>query len=460
MWPQRPLALRVRSLYNLVLFKLGNLLNSVMTNSVIEQHTSDSEPSLRIALLGYRSNPFSGGQGIYIKYLSEALTAAGHQVDVISGPPYPDLDPGVNLIPLPSLDLYTSPNHVTALRAKDLLSFTDFFEWWTMLTGGFAEPYTFGRRLKRYFKQHKPQYDIIHDNQSLCYGTLWLQEQGYPLLTTIHHPVTSDRDIALANTTTWQQRLLIRRWHSFLNMQQKVVKQLKHVVTVSAISKRDVSSAFELDENAINVVHNGIATEVFRPLPDVKRIPNRIMATASADQPLKGLQYLLRAIKQLSASIPDIHLTVLGKLNPDGETAKLVESLELSSHLTFVSGIETEALVKLYAEASIVVVPSIYEGFGLPAGEAMSCAVPVISTTGGALPEVVGDAGILVPVRDSVAIAEAIIDLLNNDQKRETLGEAGRARILKHFSWKVAAKQLVQHYQAIMTEATDVHANH
>ena len=460
MWPQRPVAFRARSLYNLVLFESGKLLNSVMTSKVIEQPTSTPKPSLRIALLGYRSNPFSGGQGIYIKYLSEALLAAGHQVDVISGPPYPDLDSGVNLIPLPSLDLYTSPNHVTALRAKDLLSFTDFFEWWTMLTGGFAEPYTFGRRLKRYFKQHKPQYDVIHDNQSLCYGTLWLQEQGYPLLTTIHHPVTSDRDIALANATTWQQKLLIRRWHSFINMQQRVVKRLKHIVTVSAISRQDVSSAFGLDENAISVVHNGIATEVFRPLPDVKRIPNRIMATASADQPLKGLQYLLRAIKQLSSTIPDIHLTILGKLNAEGETAQLVKSLELSPHLTFVNGIETEALVQLYAEASIVVVPSIYEGFGLPAGEAMSCAVPVISTTGGALPEVVGDAGILVPVRDPAAIAEAIIDLLNDDQKREALGEAGRARILKHFSWKVAAEQLVQHYQAIMTEAKDVHANH
>ena len=454
------MAFRARSLYNLLLFELTNLLNSVMPSPVIENPNSDSEPSLRIALLGYRSNPFSGGQGIYIKYLSEALTAAGHQVDVISGPPYPDLDPSVKLISLPSLDLYNAPDHVTALRAKDLLSFTDFFEWWTMLTGGFAEPYTFGRRLKRYFQQHRPQYDIIHDNQSLCYGTLWLQEQGYPLLTTIHHPVTSDRDIALSDANTWQQKLLIRRWHSFINMQQKVVKRLKHIVTVSAISKQDVSHAFELDENAISVVHNGIATEVFRPLPNVDRIPNRIMATASADQPLKGLQYLLRAIKQLSTSTPDIHLTVLGKLKPDGETAGLVESLELSPHLTFVSGIETEALVQLYAEASIVVVPSIYEGFGLPAGEAMSCGVPVISTTGGALPEVVGDAGILVPVRDPDAIAAAITDLLNNDQKRQTLGEAGRARILEHFSWTVAAKQLVEHYQAIMTETKNVHANH
>lgn len=431
-----------------------------MIDPVIGPPANDLKRPLRIALLGYRSNPFSGGQGIYIKYLSEALAAAGHEVDVISGPPYPDLSAKVSLIKLPSLDLYATPNHVYALRPKHLLSFTDFFEWWTMLTGGFAEPYTFGRRLKAYFQSVKPSYDIIHDNQSLCYGTLWLQRQGYPLLTTIHHPVTSDRDIALANAKTWQDRLLINRWHSFINMQQTVVKQLRHIVTVSEVSKQDIAAAFGLEVNQLHVVHNGIATDVFTPLPDIERIPNRIMATASADQPLKGLQYLLRAIKTISESNPDIHLTVLGKLNPDGESAMLVKALNLEPHLTFVSGIETSALVKLYAEASVVVVPSIYEGFGLPAGEAMSCGVPVISTNGGALPEVVGDAGVIVPVRDADAIAAAIIDLLGNEPKRDALGKAGRERILNHFSWQVAADLMVQRYQAIMTEASNVHANH
>jgi glycosyltransferase involved in cell wall biosynthesis len=321
-----------------------------------------------------------------------------------------------------------------------------------MLTGGFAEPYTFGRRLKKYFKQHKPDYDVIHDNQSLCYGTLWLQEKGYPLLTTIHHPVTSDRDIALKHADTWQARLLIRRWHSFIGMQEKVVSKLKNLITVSDVSRHDIAEAFSVHPDKLDVVHNGIATDVFKPMSDVSRIPNRIMATASADQPLKGLQYLLKAIDKLKDQIPDIHLTVLGKLKEDGDTAKLVEELKLTPHLTFVSGIETEELVKLYAQASVVVVPSIYEGFGLPAGEAMACGVPVISTTGGALPEVVGDDGVLVPVRDDQAIADAISDLLGNDVKREQLGIAGRERILQHFSWKVAADQVVTQYQKIMKE--------
>lgn len=425
-------------------------MNNAVAKAAIENPKANATRPLKIALLGYRSNPFSGGQGIYIKYLSRALAQAGHQVDVISGPPYPDLDDNIKLIKIPSLDLFAEENHVTALKLKHLTSFADFFEWWTMLTGGFAEPYTFGRRLQAYFKKHKPDYDIIHDNQSLCWGTLWLQEQGYPLITTIHHPITSDRDIALKHAETWQQRLLIRRWHSFINMQEKVVRRLKHIVTVSDVSRRDVADAFQINAGGLTVVHNGIATDIFKPMPAVRRIPNRIMATASADQPLKGLRYLLQAIKQLAPQFPDIHLTVLGKLKEDGDTANLLKALKIDQHLTFVSGIETEELVRLYAEASVVVVPSIYEGFGLPAGEAMACGVPVISTTGGALPEVVGDAGVLVPVRDADAIATAVTELLKDDQKRESLGQAGRERILKHFSWQVAAEQFVGEYQKVI----------
>ncbi len=426
--------------------------NGALTEPVIDNPVTETAKALKIALLGYRSAPFSGGQGIYMKYLSRALAAAGHGVHVISGPPYPDLDDNITLIKIPSLDLFTEESHIRALKWKHLLSFSDFFEWWTMATGGFAEPYTFGRRLKKYFKKHKPNYDVIHDNQSLCFGTQWLQDQGYPLLTTIHHPITSDRDIALKAADTWQDRLLIKRWHSFIGMQVKVVQNLKNLITVSEVSRHDIAEAFSIPADRLEVVHNGIATDVFKPMPEVPRISNRIMAPASADQPLKGLQYLLKAVHKLRDHIPDIHLTVLGKLREDGDTANMVKKLNLAPHLTFVSGIETEELVRLYAEASVVVVPSVYEGFGLPAGEAMACGVPVISTRGGALPEVVGDAGVLVPVRDEDAIAHALTDLLSDEKKREQLGDAGRARILKHFSWEVAAKQVVAQYMNIIKE--------
>ncbi|HKI73781.1 MAG TPA: glycosyltransferase family 4 protein [Pseudomonadales bacterium] len=408
---------------------------------------------LDIALVGYRSNPYSGGQGIYIHYLSKALLEAGHRVDVISGPPYPDLVDGVGLIKIPSLDLFAVKSHVTALRPRHLRSWSDTYEYFSMLTGGFPEPYTFGRRLVNYFRQTRPRYDIVHDNQSLCWGTLKLQQSGIPLVTTIHHPITSDRDIALANEPDWGMRLLIKRWYSFVDMQTRVARQLKRIVTVSEQSKRDIIEAFAIEPARVSVIHNGIDTETFQPIPGIERDPMRIMATASADQPLKGLQYLLHAVAQLRETYPAIELVVLGKLKPNGDTDKLVSSLGLRDRIRFVSGIATSELVRLYAEAGIVVVPSVYEGFGLPAGEAMACGAPVISTCGGALPEVVGDAGLLVPVRDPAAIAAAVSRLIENDEERHRLAIAGRQRIQKLFSWKVTAAKMVDYYNAGLQDA-------
>ncbi len=410
------------------------------------------QPKLKICLLGYRSNPYSGGQGIYLKFLSKALVERGHRVDVISGEPYPELDERVRLIKLPGLNLFEAENHVTALRPHHLTSYTDFIEWWSMLTGGFAEPYTFGRRLVDYFKRHRPDYDIVHDNQSLCYGTLQLQKMGVPLLTTIHHPITSDLRIALQSAENWKMRLLIRRWHSFLRMQKKVVRQLENLVTVSEASRFDIATDFSVPEDKLKIVHNGIDTEVFRPLPDIPREPYTVMATASADAPLKGLDYLIHAIAQLRNEIPDLKLNVLGKLKEDGDTAKLIKRLNISDRITFHSGLTSEEVAELYARATCAVVPSVYEGFGLPAGEAMACGVPIISTDGGALPEVVGDAGITVPTRDAGAIASSIRVMMDDEDLRERLAERGRKRILEKFSWAVAAEQMEKLYRKIIVE--------
>ena len=406
---------------------------------------------LRIALLGYRSKPHAGGQGVYIKYLSRALVDAGHAVDVISGPPYPEVDPRVRLIKLPSLDLYE--NGLRSLRPHHLRSLSNIIEWTSKLTGGFAEPYTFGRRAVRYLRRHRGDYDLIHDNQSLSYGMVQLQAMGLPLVTTVHHPITSDLRIALSAAPRWYQRLMIRRWHSFLGMQRKVIKQLRHVVTVSDYSRQDIARDFGLQPAGIALVHNGIDTGEFRPLSGVERIPLRIMATASADAPLKGLRYLLQAFARLLPRHPQLELLVVSKLQPGGRTERLIKRLGIEANIRFVSGIATAEMVRYYAEASIAVVPSIYEGFGLPAGEAMACGVPVISTNGGALPEVVGEAGIIVPVRDAGALEQAIESLLQNPQQRAQLGLAGRQRILDHFSWQVCARDMEDYYRTVIADA-------
>ena len=403
---------------------------------------------LRICITGYRSAPFGGGQGIYIKYLSKALVDAGHQVDVISGQPYPEVDPRVRLIKMPGLDLFT--NGLAFLRPHHLTSLTNIIEWVSKLTGGFAEPYCFSRRLYKYLSKHGSQYDIVHDNQCLGWGMLKLQRKGVRLLTTIHHPITSDLQIALNASNKWWERILIRRWHAFLIMQKKVAAQLDHVVTVSQRSTADIASAFSLDPANIHLVYNGIDTQEFHPVAGIERNRWQLMATASADQPLKGLRYLLLALAQLVEKHPQLKLLLVSKPKPGGETEQLVKRLKLDKHIEFVHGISTEALVEHYARSSIAIVPSVYEGFGLPAGEAMACAVPVVSTNGGALPEVVGDAGLVVEIKDADAIAQAIETLLLDDNARAHYAQAGRARIEQKFSWALAAKEMSALYYQII----------
>jgi glycosyltransferase involved in cell wall biosynthesis len=407
------------------------------------------EKPLRIALLGYRSQPYGGGQGVYLRYLSKALVELGHSVDVISGPPYPHLDERVRLIEIPSLDLFE--NGLLSLRPRHLRSMSNVIEWTSKLTGGFAEPYTFGRRAAKYLREHRDEYDLVHDNQSLSYGMLDIQAMGIPLVTTLHHPITSDLRIALGAAKNWRERLLIRRWHSFLNMQKKVVKKLRNIVTVSDCSRQDIARDFGLQPAGISLVHNGIDTQVFRPLPDIERNPLRLMATCSADAPLKGLRYLLRAYAQLLRDWPDLELLLVSKPNPGGATEQLVRKLGIADRVRFVNGISTEQMVRYYAEASIAVVPSVYEGFGLPAGEAMACGVPVVSTDGGALPEVVGDAGVIVPAKNVDALAQAIDDLLRNPDKRADLGARGKQRIDDTFCWNVCAREMTDYYRQVLS---------
>ncbi len=319
-----------------------------------------------------------------------------------------------------------------------------------MFTGGFAEAYSFGRRINRLLKDRRDQYDIIHDNQSLCYGLLDLQKKGFPVVATFHHPITHDLRIALKAEPRWYMRLLILRWHSFLRMQKKVVRQLDHIVTVSERSQIDIAKDFSIPQSDIDLIYNGIDTEEFAPLPDVKKIPYRIMCTASADQPLKGLKYLLKAAAALRNQYPQMTLLVVGKLNEGGYTEGLIKRLGINDIVQFVSGISTEQLVRHYNEAEMVVCPSLYEGFGLPAGEAMSCGTAVISSNGGALPEVVGDAGIVVKAGNEKAIADAIADLFENPAKREQLAHAGRQRILDTFCWNLAAQQFSSYYYKML----------
>lgn len=401
---------------------------------------------LKICLLTYRGNPTCGGQGVYIKYLSGALHELGHEVEVISGPPYPELAPGIKLHKLPGLDLYNPEHLFKVKRYRDLLSPLNSWEFISMCSGGFPEPFTFGWRVYGFFKKTKPAYDIVHDNQCLAYGLLGLPALGFPIVATIHHPITVDRATEMAVSQTFLKRIKVRRWYSFIRMQKCVARRLARIITVSECSRRDISQEFTIPLDRFRVVPNGINTDYFYPMDSVRRLPHHLITTNSADTPLKGLRFLLEAVAAIGKRRP-IHLTVVGQPKPNGEVERLVWELGIASVVRFTGRIPNEAFAKYYAEATLAVVPSLYEGFGMPAGEAMACGVPVISTTGGALPEVVGDAGILVPPGDGRALAEAIEFLLDHPEKRAEMSRLGLRRVRESLSWCHAAQKTVQTYR-------------
>ncbi|MDD4240910.1 MAG: glycosyltransferase family 4 protein [Smithellaceae bacterium] len=416
---------------------------------------SSSRTPLRICLLTYRGNPTSGGQGVYIKHLSKALADEGHRVDVISGPPYPRLDDNVRLIRLPSLDLY-SPDHLfRPEKAGALLNPLNMYEFLNVCTGGFPEPYTFGERAYAYLKKHRDAYDIVHDNQCLSYGIGRLAKKVLPTLVTIHHPITVDRQEEYNVAKTLRQKYRVFRWYAFINMQLKVARQFSHIITVSEFTRKDIAREFSLDEQRFRVVHNGVNNEFFYPKQNGPRPENALIVTNSADTPLKGLSFLLEAVARIRRTRP-IRLTVIGQPKKNGIIENLVASLGVSDIVHFTGRIANEEFADYYAKSTIAVVPSLYEGFGIPAAEAMASGVPLVSTSGGALAEVVGDAGIVVPPADAEALALAITRLLDSPEERKKYIQAGLARVHSEFSWKKAAQETVKVYR----EAIDDYRRH
>lgn len=404
---------------------------------------------LRMLMPSYRSNPTTGGQGVYMRLITKALADRGHEIDVISGQPYPVLDPRVRLIKLPSLDLYAEPRPLMALRPSKIRDWLDVKEWFLHNSGGFPEPYTFGERMARWARTRVNDYDIVHDNQTLCWGLLKMRAMGMPVLGTIHHPITRDRAIDIKHAPNPWIAFLKWRWYSFLRMQIKVSRQLETLIVVSKSTLRDVSEDFGIDPTRLRLCYHGIDTEQWRPIPEIERKPNRLIACASADVPLKGLIYLIRAYHQLLDRYPDLELHVIGSLR-EGNTSRELERRGIKDRVKFISGgLTDEDIARMYAEATIAISPSVYEGFGFPCGEAMACGAPVITTDGGSLPEVAGDAVPVVPNSNPEALAAAIADLLDNPEKRKRIGIAGRERILREFQWDRTAANL----EAVYLEA-------
>ena len=409
-----------------------------------------TDQPLRVALLTYRGNPFCGGQGVYIRHLSRELAQLGHDVDVLSGQPYPVLDPGPALVEVPSLDLYREPDPFRTPRWSEYRDWVDVLEVATMMTAGFPEPMTFALRAGRLLRARRGRYDVVHDNQSLGYG---LRRLGLPLITTVHHPVQIDRELDL-KAARGMRRVSLRRWYGFTRMQKRVARRLRDVITVSESSRAQIAEHLGIPASRVDVIPVGVDIDAFSPDPAVRRVPGRVVTTASADVPLKGLLPLVEAIAKVRTE-QAVELVVIGSARSGGPVADAIERYSLAGAVRFTGRVSDAELVHHLRSAELAVVPSLFEGFSLPLVEAMACATPVVATTGGALPEVAGRDGetaLLVPPGDAQALAVAIGRSLSEPDLRSRLGAAGRSRVEQRYTWRAAAARTVEVYRRAIGE--------
>ena len=398
---------------------------------------------LRIALLSYRSKPHSGGQGVYVRHLSRELSALGHHVEVLSGQPYPELDAGPLLRRVPSLDLYRDDDPFRTPRPEEIRDWADALEVAMMWGGAFPEPLTFSIRALRALRSRPGEFDIVHDNQGLGYGMLGVRRVGLPLVTSIHHPITVDRRLDMADRG-WLERLNKARWYGFVRMQGRVARRVGPLITVSESSRDDICRDFGVYRDNVQIVPLGVDTRLFRPRPDRPRVKGRIVTVTSADSPLKGLSTLLRAVAKL-ATERDAHLVVVG--SPSNATREQVALLALGDKVTFANGLPDEEYAQLLASAEVAVVPSLYEGFSLPAVEHLASGTPLIASRAGALPEVVADAAVLVTPGDPEEFAAALRGLLDDSAQRAELAARGLARVRERFAWPAVAAATVGVYR-------------
>jgi glycosyltransferase involved in cell wall biosynthesis len=401
---------------------------------------------LRIALLSYRSKPHSGGQGVYVRHLSRELAALGHHVEVFSGQPYPVLDDGPLLRRVPSLDLYRDEDPFRTPRRDEIRGWPDLLETAMMWAGAFPEPLTFSIRALRALRQRPGEFDVVHDNQGLGYGMLGVPRLGLPMVTSIHHPITVDKRLDLAGHG-WLQRMNKHRWYGFVRMQGRVARRAGPLITVSESSRNDICRDFRIKRPSVHIVPLGVDTRLFRPR-DEPRVPGRIVTVTSADSPVKGLPTLLRAVAKLAIE-RDVHLFVVG--TPSPATRKQAAQLDLADRVTFVSGLPDEAYARLLASAEIAVIPSLYEGFSLPAVEHMASGTPLIASRAGALPEVTGDAAELVAPGDAEELAAALRTLHDCEPVRASMAERGLARVGERFAWPAVATATLALYRKVIS---------
>jgi glycosyltransferase involved in cell wall biosynthesis len=416
-----------------------------------------SERPLRICFTAYRGNMQSGGQGIYLWFLARELVRQGHQVDVIVGPPWPDPMPFAGAVERVDNEMYWAKwflrEPAKLLPRPDPLrvfSPLQFYEFAASRIGFLPEPFAFSLRafdaLARRLRGGA-RYDLVHDVQSLGYGLLAIRALGLPVVSTVHHPLTVDRRAAFARARSFRQRL--GAWEFYpVEMQGVVARRLDRIFTSSEVSARQIDQDFRVRAPRVVNLANGLDTTLFAPDPSAVRSETEVLCVGRASDPNKGIPALLRALAELPERVT---LTLVDSEQSDAR--QWAARLGCGDRLRITGRIDTPSLVRLYQRAALVVVPSRFEGFGLPATEAMACGAPLVATRAGALPEVVGgDGGVLVPAEDPAALAAAIHTLIEQPEARRALGARARARVERNDAWPRIAERTVREYRAVLAE--------
>ena len=403
---------------------------------------------------------FCGGQGIYAAYLAREWQKAGHEVHVIAGPPLPELEPGIPLHIIPNENVFGLKHPEWADRENPfaLLSPLNLWEFGVSRFGVFPEMQTFSLRLLNRWKklQEKHRFDVVFDNQCLGWGLLGIRATGVPVVSVIHHPLHIDREADFAIDPSLVKKIK-RTLYFPLFMQQQVAPRLDRIVTVSEASRSEIERYFGIPEKDIRIVYNGTDTDLFHPVDEVEKEADLLFIGRTEDRK-KGVGSLLEAMTHLP---PEVTLKIVdGRIPDDGLVMRYLDRHRHRIRDRVIlrrEMLSIEELVRQYSSARVAVVPSFFEGFGFPASEAMACGLPVIANAAGALPEVVGSdgsAGRLVPPRDSVALADAVRDVLAVPGRAEKMGRAARERVQRLFQWDQAAAELIQVFEETL------HASH
>ncbi len=415
-----------------------------------------SERPLRIAFHAYRGNMRCGGQGVYLWHLARELARAGHRVDVFCGAPYPDPMPFVG-----RFEQIRNPQYWGKWFSRDRRPFLEygvaaifeplaFYELGASWLGFLPEPFAFSVRGFRRIAGHLrtgDRWDVIHDVQSLGYGLLGLRRLGVPVVTTIHHPLTVDRRHSFVRDQTFADALGTMKFHP-VGMQGFVARRLDAVITSSQESAREIIRDFRVRPERLHMLANGVDTEFFRPDPRVERRPGEVLCVGRAGDPTKGIDTLVDALALLP---PNVRVRLVDDDHPQNRARGRARRLGCADRLEITGRLTNEALLESYRRASLVVVPSNYEGFGLPAVEAMACGTPVGASRAGALPEVVDPegGGVLIPPRDAEALAKASRSLIEQPEARATLGARARASVVSRYGWPRIAAATVDVYREV-----------